>query len=129
MNLQIGEKISELRKKHKMSQDELASKLNVSRQAVSNWERGESLPEVDKLIAISDLYSVSMDYLTKGETAKKGGYPNQKKKFLTQQQVMAIIVILTMALCLSLGLHLDQWIIAGVLLITIIPVAGIIVRR
>lgn len=61
----IGEKIQQLRKAHQLSQEQLAEKLSVSRQAISKWELGESIPETDKIVLISDLFKVSTDYLFK----------------------------------------------------------------
>ncbi len=59
----LGNKLFELRKKSGMSQEEFADRLNVSRQAVSKWERGETLPDTDNLISIAKLYGVSLDEL------------------------------------------------------------------
>ena len=59
----LGNRLFELRKKSGMSQEEFADKLNVSRQAVSKWERGEALPDTDNLISIAKLYNVSLDEL------------------------------------------------------------------
>ena len=59
----LGEKIQELRRKNAMSQDVLAEKLEVSRQAVSKWERDEAIPETDKIVRLAQLFSVSTDYL------------------------------------------------------------------
>ena len=59
----LGEKILELRRRNGMSQDVLAEQLEVSRQAVSKWERDEAVPETDKIIRIAQLFSVSTDYL------------------------------------------------------------------
>ena len=55
MNYKTGERLAKYRKKANMSQEELADKLNVSRQAVSKWERGESSPDTDNLIALASL--------------------------------------------------------------------------
>lgn len=65
-------KIEYLRKKKKMSQGELADRLDISRQAISEWERGVSYPSVEKLIALSDVFDVSLDYLVKGKEEAKG---------------------------------------------------------
>jgi len=65
----IGNRISELRKQNGMSQEELADRMGVSRQSVSKWESGQSMPEVEKLILLSDLFHVSTDYLLKEDTA------------------------------------------------------------
>lgn len=59
----IGEKIYEMRKKLGMSQEELALQLNVSRQSISKWERDEAIPDTDKIIALSSVFSISTDYL------------------------------------------------------------------
>lgn len=63
MNLEIATRLVELRKKHGLSQEELAEKLGVSRQAVSKWERVEAAPDTDNLIALAKLYGVSLDEL------------------------------------------------------------------
>lgn len=63
MNLSM--KIYELRKAHGMSQEQLAEKLNVSRQSISKWESGESSPEIERLIELSNVFDVSTDYLLK----------------------------------------------------------------
>ena len=59
----IGEKISILRRDFGMSQDELAEKLDVSRQSVSKWESGKALPDSDKILAMAELFGVSTDFL------------------------------------------------------------------
>ena len=59
----IGEKLSKLRKENGISQEELAEKLNISRQAISKWENNESLPDTENLIAIAKLFNVSIDFL------------------------------------------------------------------
>lgn len=61
--MKINEKIYILRKKFGWSQDELAEKLSVSRQSVSKWETGDSVPEPVKLLALAKIFSVSTDYL------------------------------------------------------------------
>ncbi|GFI04134.1 MAG: helix-turn-helix transcriptional regulator [Lachnospiraceae bacterium] len=63
--MNFAEKLLKLRTQYGYSQEVLAEKLNVSRQAVSKWELGTTLPETDKVIAISDFFAVSTDYLLK----------------------------------------------------------------
>lgn len=63
--MNFGMKLQQLRKAKGLSQEALAEKLNVSRQAVSKWETSEGYPEMDKIILISDLFQVSIDYLMK----------------------------------------------------------------
>lgn len=59
------------RKKAMLSQEELASKLGVSRQAVSKWETGESIPDMNNLAALAEIFDVSLDWLIKGEEEKR----------------------------------------------------------
>ena len=63
----LGQKISELRKKQKMTQDELAEKMNVSAQAVSKWENDLSIPDITVLIELSEFFGVSLDSLLKNK--------------------------------------------------------------
>lgn len=65
--MKFYEKLYELRKAAGMTQNDLAEKLNVSRQAVSRWEQGSATPDVENLIAISDLFGVTLDELLRGE--------------------------------------------------------------
>lgn len=63
----IGERLTELRIKHNMTQEEFAERLDVSRQAVSKWELDKTLPDINKILKISELYHVDVDYLLKGD--------------------------------------------------------------
>ena len=69
--MKLSEKIITLRNKYQMSQGDLAEKLNVSRQSVSKWETGASIPDLDKLIAMSELFHVTLDELAKEDSAFK----------------------------------------------------------
>lgn len=62
----LGDKLSKLRKENNFTQEQLADILGVSRQAVSKWESDTAYPETDKLIQLSNIFSVSIDYLIKG---------------------------------------------------------------
>lgn len=69
--MEFNNKLYELRKQKGFSQEELANRLNVSRQTVSKWEVGESTPDMEKLVAMSDLFEISLDELVKGEESEK----------------------------------------------------------
>ncbi len=60
----IGKNIQYLRKDAKMTQQALAEKLNYTAKAVSKWERGESIPEIETLMAICSIFNVTLDFLT-----------------------------------------------------------------
>lgn len=63
MNLEIANRLVALRKENNLSQEALAAKLGISRQAVSKWERAEASPDTDNLIALAQLYHISLDEL------------------------------------------------------------------
>ena len=69
----FADKLIDLRKKNGWSQEELAEKLNVSRQAVSKWEGAQSIPDMTRIIQLSELFHVSTDYLLKDEIEQAEG--------------------------------------------------------
>jgi len=72
--MNIADRIQHLRKLKGISQEELADKIGVSRQAVSKWESEQSIPDMDKVIIMSDFFDVTTDYILKGiETKKQAG--------------------------------------------------------
>ena len=68
----LSEKLYKLRKNSGLSQEQLAEKLSVSRQAISKWESGTAVPESEKLVTISNYFGVSVDYLLKDDEEDKG---------------------------------------------------------
>jgi transcriptional regulator with XRE-family HTH domain len=71
--MEFNEKLRKLRKEKGLSQEELADIIGVSRQALSKWESGSSYPEMEKLIALSGLFGVTIDSLVKDSDLKKRG--------------------------------------------------------
>lgn len=69
--MKFNEKLIMLRKQHNLSQEQVAEKLGVARQTISKWELGETTPEMDKLIIISELYNITLDELMKEENEGK----------------------------------------------------------
>lgn len=81
--MEFNNKLYNLRKQRGLSQEELANRLNVSRQTISKWEVGESTPDMEKLVALSDLFEISLDELVMdkipahvGETSSKSDIVN-----------------------------------------------------
>lgn len=70
MSIELGNRLAALRKEHGYSQEDLAAKLGVSRQAISKWECGESAPDTDNLIALSKIYGITLDELVYGKEAE-----------------------------------------------------------
>lgn len=77
--MSIGDRIQSLRKSKGISQEELADKIGVSRQAVSKWESEQSTPDIDKIILLSEYFETTTDYLLKGieptKQSEKNGMP------------------------------------------------------
>ena len=65
--MNLSEKILNLRKQNGLSQEAFAEKLGVSRQSVSKWESGTAVPDIDKIIAMSEIFGVSTDEILKNE--------------------------------------------------------------
>ena len=72
--MEIGTIIRKARNEAKLSQEQAAEALGVSRQTISNWENGKSYPDIISVIRMSDLYSVSLDHLLKEESSMKQTY-------------------------------------------------------
>lgn len=69
--MELAKRIQELRKQNGMSQEDLAQLMHVSRQAVSKWEAQTSVPDLENIIALSEIFHVSTDYLIKGTMEHK----------------------------------------------------------
>lgn len=63
MNIKLANRLVELRKEHKLSQEALAERLGLSRQSISKWERAEASPDTDNLIALAEVYGITLDRL------------------------------------------------------------------
>ena len=93
--LKYGKAIRQLRQKKGISQEELANRLNVSRQTISKWEVGESTPDMENLVAISELFEISLDELvlnkvpeeadTSAQVVKSEFYSDIKENVLTDE--------------------------------------------
>lgn len=93
MNIETANRLLQYRKKHNLSQEELAAKIGVSRQAISKWERAEASPDTDNLILLAEIYGVSLDELLKGETPKVKMMKNRMKTIPSQIQMRVTSII------------------------------------
>ncbi len=85
--MKFQEKISQIRKEKGLSQEELAEKVGVSRQAVAKWEAGLSYPDVENLIALSSLFQVSIDSMLRADEEGCSSYEPTKKRILSDEMV------------------------------------------
>ena len=82
--MEFHNKLYNLRKQKGLSQEELANRLNVSRQTVSKWEVGDSTPDMEKLIAISDMFGISLDELVMDKVPYQMGETLSKSETVSQ---------------------------------------------
>ena len=91
----LGQRIQELRKQHNLSQEALGEKLGVSRQAISRWEMDGAVPEVDKLIAMSKLFGISLDELL----GLKPSVPKLQIQWFRQNRMVSAALVVLLLLC------------------------------
>ena len=84
--MKFNEKLIKMRKEIGLSQEELGNKLNVARQTVSKWELGDTTPEMDKLIKISEVFNITLDELIKDEKV------NEKTNNTNSQQLAGMVI-------------------------------------
>ena len=95
----LGEKIQNMRKARGWSQEELAARVGVTRQAVSRWESGSAKPDADKILAVCDLFGVSADYLLRESYAGEGAVrtevspKNDRHYLLNAGQILGILLV------------------------------------
>lgn len=65
--MELSKQIKKYRKKQKLSQENLAEKVHVTRHTISNWERGKNIPDLNILILLSQIFNTSLDNLVKGD--------------------------------------------------------------
>ena len=78
--MDIGKKLFELRKAKNLSQEEVAEKLNVTRQTVSKWETNQSTPDFDKIVPLCELFEIGTEELLTGKKAEKTSYQEEQKE-------------------------------------------------
>ncbi len=113
----IGENLASLRKEAKLTQLELAEKFNYSDKAVSKWEKGDTIPDIETLYNLCQFYGVTLDYLThKGSPSEKQEYILQKKGdfrkkvLITLLLLMIVWMIATIAFVYtSIGMNQGYW--------------------
>lgn len=101
--MELGRRITELRKTNNLTQEALAERCNVTRQTISNWENGKSYPDLEMLVFISDSFDISLDALVKGDGKMVQEITKEQRKGRFQNYKMAA---LTVGLLLLVGLGL-----------------------
>ncbi len=96
--MNLGNKILKIRKENKMSQEQFAEILNVTRQTVSNWENGNNYPDIETLIKISDKFNVSLDILLKGDKEMIKDINKKIKNNKVLKKIIVVLIVIIIAL-------------------------------
>ena len=150
----LADKIIELRKKNGWSQEELAEQLGVSRQSVSKWEGAQSVPDMARIIRLSEVFGVTTDYLLKDEleqaepTEGGGAEPAARTVTLEEAQsflrvreanagrlalgvVLCVLAVLPLAICLIFNAGEDDfyYVLCAALLLALVAVGVLLIVR
>ena len=108
--MEIGKKLKNARIEAGLTQEKAAEKIDVSRQTISNWENEKSYPDIISVIALSDLYSVSLDELLKGDQ-KMAEYLEESTNIVKSNKKLAgaiLLNIILMILLIALNILLPE---------------------
>ena len=107
--MEVGKQIKKFRQDLKLSQEELASKIFVTRQTISNWENGKNYPDVNSLVLLSQLFNTSLDILVKGDVIemKKQVAQDDVRRFKRDTVIFTVLIILTVVSVVPLFLYLE----------------------
>ena len=113
--MDVRKQIKKFRQDLKLSQEELASKIFVTRQTISNLENGKNYPDVNSLIMLSQLFTTSLDILVKGDVIemKKQVSQDDVRRFKLDTIIFTVLIILTVISVVPLFLYLK---LAGIVL-------------
>ncbi len=109
--MELGAQIKKYRMELSISQDELAEKVYVSRQSISNWETGKTYPDIKSLLLLSEVFSVSLDKLIKGdvENMRKEINEQEMTTFQKDSSIFAVLFLLTLILPIPLVKLIGTW--------------------
>ena len=108
--MEIGKKLKEARLNRDLTQEVIAEKLNVSRQTISNWENEKSYPDIISVIELSNLYSISLDDLLKGDDEMMEYLQESTNVVKSNQKLLRAIIlnIIVVILLVTLGMFLPS---------------------
>ena len=99
-HMEIEKKLKEARTNAGLTQEQVAEKIMVSRQTISNWENGKSLPDIVSILNLSDLYQISLDELLKGDTKMKEKIEKDAKVARGNKRLILTTTILIFAVAI-----------------------------
>ena len=111
--MEIEKKLKDVRMQAGLTQEQVAEKIMVSRQTVSNWENGKSLPDIVSIMSLSDLYQISIDELLKGDKRMKEKMEKDANIAKANKRVILTTAIITLVVGIiySISIFVGDWII------------------
>ena len=109
--MELGKQIKMHRQKAQLSQEELANRVYVSRQTISNWENDKSYPDVNSLVLLSEIFQISLDKLINGDidVMKEAIKKEEVKKMKQYGTIYTILLVVTVVSALPLFMWLGTW--------------------
>lgn len=126
--MDFGKTLKKRRSELNLTQEEIAKKIYVTRQTISNWENGKSYPDLDMLIKISDVYQVSIDSLLKGDQDLKKSLDTQKVKSILIPLGYLPTLLIATSMILDAVAPRNIWVLTGSLFLTLISVVVTIIQ-
>lgn len=122
--MEIGKKLKNARVQSGMIQENVAEKINVSRQTISNWENEKSYPDIISVIALSDLYSISLDVLLKGDEKMIEHLEESTNVVKSNQKmtgaVIANVIIVALLITLNMFIPNNRYFLVGIFCLMVI---------
>ncbi|WP_274421272.1 helix-turn-helix domain-containing protein [Blautia sp. XA-2221] len=122
--MEIGKKLKNARVQSGMTQENVAEKINVSRQTISNWENEKSYPDIISVIALSDLYSISLDVLLKGDEKMIEHLEESTNVVKSNQKmtgaVIANVIIVALLITLNMFIPNNRYFLVGIFCLMVI---------
>ncbi|MDE6476240.1 MAG: helix-turn-helix domain-containing protein [Erysipelotrichaceae bacterium] len=128
--MEIGQKLKNARIQSGMIQENVAEKLNVSRQTISNWENEKSYPDIINIIELSNLYSISLDVLLKGDE-KMMEYLEESTNVVKSNKkmiwaIMVNIMVVVLLITLNMFLPDNQYFLVGIFSLMVITSSALL---
>lgn len=128
--MEIGQKLKNARIQSGMTQENVAEKLNVSRQTISNWENEKSYPDIINVIELSNLYSISLDVLLKGDEKmmehleESTNVVKSNKKMIWA--IMVNIIVVVLLITLNMFIPDNQYFLVGIFSLMVITSSALL---
>lgn len=122
--MSLGQRLLDLRKSKRLSQEEVAEKLNVTRQTISKWETDQSVPDFDKIVPLCELYEISTDELLTGKRELKGNESESKQNHRQERESRNIKKAKGIGLGVLLYFISIVWIMISIPVLTMNPIVS-----